>query len=150
MKKIIYAAMLLLGLSIMVSSCGKDNSTSIVGTWKLSEFEFFYDNAKLNHGANESVYYLDKSSRATQVWSPTDYIATMFEITIKEDKSVYFMGQLIGTIEDANIKMSDGYLIGDEEFEAYAYGMSESGMPEWKGADGQPHKLVVRQKFSKR
>ena len=53
MKKLLYAAMLLLGVGIMAVSCKKDDGIStkeyanaIVGEWKLNKMEF-YENGKL-------------------------------------------------------------------------------------------------------
>ncbi|MCQ2173514.1 MAG: hypothetical protein MJY61_00090 [Bacteroidales bacterium] len=46
MKKLIYAAMLLLGLSLL-SSCNKENngsSNSLIGDWELFKFEWQFDN----------------------------------------------------------------------------------------------------------
>lgn len=164
MKKIIYAAVLLLGLSAL-SSCKKDSDLreTIPGTWNVTSIDFSYDGQKLDvnldtdylvaleEGEEVLTYFWMPSMKAI-LFSPIEFLrdgtVTMLERTVamwgvnNGKLEIEPVGVSPIGVDDVTVEVVDGKIVLPVDNKVLAYEIvSDARVPERLEPDGRTHIL---------
>ena len=113
MKKILYLALLLLGFSLILTSCNKVSPSSIEGRWVFTDYEFYDVNGSLIEKTDKTDEYAEVVSRGGFYFygNGTGIIHSILHFTYKIENNVITISCPNYEIDGVKLKMVNNRLV---------------------------------------